>query len=113
MMSACPNWPLVPVPQLKSWELAKSEGSWSAKRLEELLSATPAHAAPPPICTGEERLTVSPRPRYPLLPLPHPHSVLSLLRARIETSLPPTSDHVASVPTCTGEERSTVSACPS
>src|SRR3989344_5475562 len=62
------------------------------------------HVASVPTWTGDERWTVSPRPRRPLPLFPPTHSVPSVLRA-VEKLLPAeTALQVLIVPTCTGED---------
>src|SRR3989344_5332973 len=115
MVSPRPSLPEGPLyPQLKSWLLAKSEGSWSA-RVWLPPAAMFIHAAPPPTCTGEERYTASPRPSAPDPDALYPQVqiVPSVLRAPALEVPTVIIDHVVRVPTCTGDDRATRSARPS
>src|SRR3990167_4020306 len=94
---------LTPFPSTETW--IPNEGLFPPSSVIQLASV--------PTCTGEDRKTTSPRPRRPLLLLPQPHRVRSILTANAAPDATPSSDHVASVPTCTGEERLTMSPRPS
>ena len=109
MPSPSPNcpWTFCPHPQ--------SVPSVRIARVGPLPDAvTLAHVASVPTCVGEERFTVSSKPKLPLLLLlPQAQSVPSVLIANDKDEPEEAVDHPVSVPTWTGEERATTSPVPS
>ena len=79
-MVPSPNWPKLFLPHDQTVPSLFSAKVWAPSLAE--MAATPVR---PLTCTGELLSAVPPLPNYPSMPLPHAHTVPSLLSATVWT----------------------------